>query len=175
MASRDESDEKFNWSNTWLADIFMSGKDAAKYQAEIERLHGITPETKRLAEIKAGVITASIGVGLMIVLFVIMNGIILSGQVSEAAAEILSRIWIAGVIPVFIGLALIFNGIVVSRRSIDSAKPQTDADPGPTELSNANDPAYLSPAETNQLSSGVPSSVVDDTTKHLAKERVSEK
>src|SRR6476660_7698899 len=75
MSSREPGD-KFDWSNTWVAEMFMSGRDANKRQAEIERVQGLTPEMKRLTEIKAGVITASIGVALMILLFVLMGGIV---------------------------------------------------------------------------------------------------
>jgi len=166
MSSRDESDEKFNWNNTWLAEMFMSGKEAVKHQAELERLQGITPESKRLNEIKGGVITSSVGVGLMIFLYVFMQGLIASGAVSDIAAVILSRVWIAGVIPVFVGLALIFNGIVVSRRNLELQTHQTETETRAAESSK--DEAYLSPAETNQLTSGTSFSVIDETTKHLA-------
>lgn len=168
MASRDESDEKFNWNNTWLAEMFMSEKDAVKHQAELERLQGVTPESKRLAEIKGGVISTSVGVGLMIFLYVFMQGLIASGAVSDIAAVILSRVWIAGIIPVFVGLALIFNGMVVSRKSLEQAKHQTDTDPELPESSGAE--PYHSPAETNQLTSGTPFSIIDETTKNLVKE-----
>ncbi len=168
MATRD-SEGEFDWNRTWLKEIFMSSEEAARQKAELERLQGVTPESKRLAEIKAGVITASVGAGLMIVLFVLMNGIILSGEVSEAAAEILRRIWIAGVIPVFVGLALIFNGIVVSRRGQDLSPEHTAANP--TAIGHQTTEAYLSPAETNELNSATPYSVVDETTKNLIKEK----
>src|SRR5687767_9237380 len=75
MTSRDESDEKFDWSKTWLAEMFMSSEESVKRAAELDRLQGKTAETKRLAEIKAGVITGSVGIGLMILLFVLMEGI----------------------------------------------------------------------------------------------------
>ena len=172
MATRD-SEGKFDWNRTWLKEMFMSSEEAIRHKAEMERLQGITPESKRLAEIKAGVITASVGAGLMLVLFVLMNGIILSGGVSEAAAEILSRIWIAGVIPVFVGLALIFNGIVVSRRGHDLSQDlgQDHTNPGPAEIGHQSPEAYLSPAETNELNSATPYSVVDETTRNLIKEK----
>jgi hypothetical protein len=71
-----EDGEKFSWNKTWLAEMFMSSEESLKHQAQLERLQGITPETKRLMEIKAGVITASVGLGLMILLYVLMEGII---------------------------------------------------------------------------------------------------
>jgi len=165
MATRDAED-KFDWSKTWVAEMFMSGEEAVKREAELERLRGITPEVKRRNEIKAGVITASVGIGLMILLFVLMGGIIASGRVSDAAAAILSRIWIAGVIPLFVGAALIFNGIVVSRRGGDGSPHETDA--GSKEPVEPASESYLPPAETNRLASGVPFSVTDETTQHLA-------
>ena len=163
LLSREQGD-KFDWSKTWVAEMLMSGEESVRRAAEIERLQGITPETKRRNEIKAGVITASAGVGVTITLFVLMQGIILSG-VSGAAAEILSRIWIAGVIPIFVGVALVINGMFVSKRSEPSNVHRTDAGT-PKPLS---EPAadFLPPAETNQLPAGVPFSVTDETTQHL--------
>ena len=114
-----ETGEKIDWSKTWVAEMFMSGEEAARRKAELERLQGLTPDVKRYNEIKAGVITASIGLAVAIFLFVFMNGLILSGKVSSDTAEILSRLWIAGVIPLFIGLALIFNGLFVSKKQAE--------------------------------------------------------
>ena len=167
MASRDESDDKFDWSKTWVAEMFMSSEDAVRQKAMLDQLQGKTPETRRRNEIKGGIITASAGVSLMIVLFVLMNGIILSGRVSDAAIEILSRIWIVGLIPVFVGIALIFNGIFVSRRGVKAPVHDTAAPDSSNELRSPETPAFLSPADTTDLASGIPFSVTDETTKHL--------
>ncbi len=171
MSSRDESDEKFDWSKTWVAEMFMSGEEQVKREAAMERLRGITPETKRQNEIKAGVITGSIGAALMIFLYVFMQGLIASGAVSEIAAVILSRVWLAGVIPLFIGAALVFNGMVVSKKGIKKAAHETTPRDVPNEIKAPPTPAYLSPAETNDLASPVPYSVTDETTKHLKQPR----
>jgi hypothetical protein len=167
MATR-EPGEKFDWSNTWVAEIFRSSEDALKHQAERERLQGLTPEVKRLLEIKAGVITSSVGIGLMILLFVLMGGIVASGRVSDAAAEILLRIWIVGVLPLFIGAALIFNGVFISKRGIKSTIKDDDLDTN--ELKAPSSVSYLSPADTTNLANEVPFSVIDSTTRHLQKE-----
>lgn len=154
--------ESFDWSKTWVAEMFMSSEEAARRQAELERLQGITPEVKRRNEIKAGIITASVGLGLMLVLAVIMEGIIISGRVSDVAAEILSRIWIVGVIPVLVGAALIFNGMVVSNRRETRPTPQPELPGQPDREPDA----FLPPADTNELfPAGF--SVTDATTKHL--------
>ncbi len=99
------ADDKFDWSKTWVAEMLKSGEDAARHQAELERIQGITPDVKRRNEIKAGVITASVGAALMLVLSILMQGIILGGGIPDRATEILSRIWIVGVIPLLVGAA----------------------------------------------------------------------
>ena len=166
MATR-ETDEKFDWSKTWLAEMFMSGEDAVKQQAEIERLQGLTPELKRQREIKAGVITASVGIGLMILLFVLMGGIIASGRVSDAAAEILARLWVVGVLPLMVGAALIANGMFVSKRGSGPILDESERDT--KELEPPPAPNYLSRADTNDLATHAPFSVTDRTTRHLRK------
>ena len=167
MATRENAD-KFDWSKTWVAEMLMSGEGALKHQARIERLQGLSPEEKRLREIKAGVITASVGLGLMIFLFVLMGGIVASGRVSDAAAEILTRLWIVGVLPLLIGLAVLFNGMFVSKRGVGLAAHETDT--GTKELDAPQAGNYLSPADTSDLVSSVPFSVTDRTTRHLQKE-----
>ena len=159
-----QTDEKINWNKTWVAEMFASSAEAIKRQKELERLQGITPETKRYNEIKAGVITCSVGVALMIFLAIFMQGIIIGGKVQSDTAEILSRLWVAGVIPVFVGLALIFNGYFVSRRAIEAAK-RGSKETG--ELTGATlDTPALKPANTTEF---IPTrfSVTEDTTKHL--------
>src|SRR5687768_10934829 len=113
-----ETEEKFDWSKTWVAEMFQSAEETKRRKAELERQRGITPEVKRYNEIKAGVITASVGLALAIFLFFFMQGIILSGRVEPAAAEIISRISIAVVIPLFVGMASIINGLFVSNKMV---------------------------------------------------------
>jgi hypothetical protein len=160
MATRDAGDD-FDWNNTWAAEMFMT-------QAERDRKRGVTPEMKRTREIKAGVITSAAGIGIMIILFVLMNGIIAGGRISDAAAEILARLWIVGVIPLLVGLALIFNGMVVSKRVGRELDSRDDVDR--KELEPTTGAGYLSPADTNELAPNVPFSVTDGTTRHLQKE-----
>src|SRR6185503_10038008 len=91
-----QTDDKINWNKTWVAEMFASSSEAIRRQKELERIQGITPETKRYNEIKAGVITASVGLALMIFLAIFMQGIIIGGKVQSDTAEILSRLWVAG-------------------------------------------------------------------------------
>ena len=160
-----ETDEKFDWSKTWVADMLMSQDE----QKRRKRKRGHTAEEKRYDEIKAGVITSCVGIGAMIFLFILMQGIILSGQNPPGDAEILSRIWVAGVIPFFIGLGLIFNGLVVSKKLVEISKRELQqketarifdsSGKGKEELS-------LSSADWYESSSPKPS-VTENTTREL--------
>ena len=97
-----EPEEKFNWNNTWLAEMFLSAQEQERRKEAMERARGITPEIKRYNEIKAGVITSSVGIAVSIFLYVFMQGLILNTHVTHDAAVILSNVWVAGVIPFFV-------------------------------------------------------------------------
>src|ERR1700753_424658 len=97
-----DAGEKFDWSRTWVAEMFMSHSERKRREEELERLRGITPEVKRYNEIKGGVITASVGLALMIFLAIFMEGIVAGGKVPADTAQILNRIWVAGIIPLFV-------------------------------------------------------------------------
>ena len=154
--------KKFDWGNTWVAEMFMSGQAAELRKAEMERRLGITPEVKRYNEIKAGVIVSCVGIGVSIFLYMLMQAI--AGQSpNDADAEILKRVWIAGVIPIMVGLALIINGLFVSRKMIqvmEQARKETK------ELEDAPAARGLRAAETSEF---IPAnmSVTDQTTRHL--------
>lgn len=159
-----ETDEKFDWSKTWVAEMFLSGEEAERRKAELERQRGITPEVKRYNEIKAGVITASVGLALAIFLYVFMEGIILGAAIPSDTAEILSRLWIAGVIPLFVGIALIVNGLFISKKLVEVAR--RTAQPGPSLEQPDTNPHSLRSADTTEF---IPSgfSVTEETTRHL--------
>lgn len=161
LESRD-SGKKFDWSDTWVAEMFMSGEAAERRKLEMERRLGITPTVKRYNEIKAGVITSSVGVGVAIFLFVFMQGLL--GNVSPQTGEILSRLWIAGVIPFFVGVALMINGLVVSKRLAEIQEREMT---NPNALEGELDQRALRPADAGEF---VPArlSVTEGTTRHLA-------
>jgi hypothetical protein len=158
VVTKREAGEKFNWNNTWLAEVLLSPAEREKRKQELELQRGITPEVKRLWEVKAGVITASAGIGVGIFLFIFMQGVILSGKVSPGAAEILSRLWVTGVIPLVVGLALLINGMFV--RPAAKASHKTDS----LEKEAANDSL-----QAGEPPSAIPSgfSVTEETTRHL--------
>ena len=163
MASReDPSKGDFDWSKTWVAEMFASNDEQARRKAEIARAQGLEPgELDRMKEVKGGVITASVGFGVTIFLFFFMQGLIASGRVDEASAYILSRIWLAGLIPLLIGFALIFNGMVVSKKFRSRSIHETDAGSTPDQA------AFMPPTNAPGLPDGAPFSVTDATTRHL--------
>ena len=154
--------ENFNWNDTWLASMFRSGEIAEQRKLEMERRLGITPEVKRYNEVKAGVITSSVGIAVAIFLFIFMQGI--AGKVDPDTVPILTRLWVAGAIPFFVGMALILNGLVVSKKQAEIMERELNRsknleDPNPS-------PRSLRPADTNEF---IPThfSVTDSTTRHL--------
>src|SRR6267378_3725814 len=159
-----ETAEGFDWSKTWVAEMFMSPQELKRRKEELQRQRGITPEIKRYNEIKAGIITGTVGLGLAIFLYVFMQGIILSGNVTPNSAEILSRLWIAGVLPLFVGIALIINGVWVGKKLVEIAR--LNSQDAPNSLEENVNPQSLDPADAAAF---VPPgfSVTEQTTKHL--------
>ncbi|HSE17356.1 MAG TPA: hypothetical protein VLB46_09895 [Pyrinomonadaceae bacterium] len=152
---------KFNWNNTWVAEMFLSGQANELRKREMERQLGITPEVKRYNEIKAGVIVSCVGIGVSIFLFFIMQAI--AAQSPPHDAQLLNSIWLAGVIPFMVGLALIINGAIVSRKMVEvmgrEQNKQKNLEEGPA-------PRGLRSPDTSEF---VPAnfSVTDQTTRHL--------
>ena len=158
-----EPEKKFDWGDTWVAEMFRSADVAELRKREMERRMGITPTVKRYQEIKAGVITSCVGIGVAIFLFVFMQGV--AGHVDADDAEIVRRIWIAAVIPFFVGLALIFNGLFVSKRLADLQERET---PRPSGLEGTvDDQRALNAADAGEF---IPPgfSVTEQTTRHLS-------
>jgi hypothetical protein len=93
-----------------------------------------------------------------------MRGIIIGAHIPDDVAEILSRIWIAGVFPFFVGIGLIINGLFVSKKLLGTSKRE---EPSRANLfgKDKETPALRS-ADTNEF---IPSSfsVTEGTTKHL--------
>jgi hypothetical protein len=161
-----DTDKKTDWNENWWSDMF--GEKAEDRRLEMERRHGITPEVKRYNEIKAGVITSSVGIGLATFLHIFMQGV--ATNVAPNTAEILIRLWVAGFIPFFIGLALIINGLVVSRKQAEiqerELKRVRSEEGNIPEINAAPSPRTLRPADTNEFIP-TPFSVTDQTTRHL--------
>ena len=159
-----ETEEKFDWSKTWVAEMLLSEEENKRRKAEKERQLGITPEMKRANEVKGGVITIFAGIGLMVFLFVFMQGLIKSGVLPAHVAVILSHVWIAGVIPFFVGIGLVTNGLIFSKRLSGVADKQLSAGTDPQHI-EAGHPSLRSPDTTEFITPEF--SVTEGTTKHL--------
>lgn len=159
-----ETDDKFDWTKTWVAEMFMSAEEQKRRKEAIQIARGITPEIRRINEIKAGVITSSVGVAVSLFLFVFMQGLIHNSNVTTDAANVLSHLWIAGVIPFMVGLALIANGVIVSKKLVEIANREREKT---NNLRAGTEPAALRSPETNEFIS-TPFSVTEQTTKHLS-------
>lgn len=107
----------FDWDKTWVKEMFLS-------QEERERRQGITPEVKRMNEIKGGVITSAVGIGAMIFLYFFLGAV--GANKGGSDAIILGRIWLAGLVPFLVGLALVFNGLFVSKRIVKLKQEQLE-------------------------------------------------
>ena len=75
-----------------------------EHQEEKDRKKRKTPEEKRYEEIKGGVITASIGLGLMIFLRFLFNAI--ASTLPWEEANVLRGLWWVGLIPAWVIVAM---------------------------------------------------------------------
>lgn len=146
--------EQLDWSKTWVAEMFMT-------QEERDRRRGVTPEHKRMNEIKAGVITSLVGVGVMIFLRFLLEAV--ANNEPGGEAEIIRRVWLVGIVPFFVGIGLLINGLFLSKR-LAKLQPQQPLPPIPLSL-----PA----TPTNQLGEAphANASIVEHTTAHLPERR----
>lgn len=155
-----ETNKQVSPGKPWYAEMAIYKDESKIRQEELDHRRGIAPEITRYKEIKAGVITGSVGLGFAIFLHVFMKGLILSGNISDGAGEILSRVWLAGLIPFMVGLALIINGVFVSKKLAEVVKRASNIEEKET------NPPELRSADTTEF---IPASysVTEDTTKHL--------
>ena len=158
VVAKRETGEKIDWSKTWVAEMLLSQGERERRKEELELQRGITPEVKRQKEMKAGVITASVGIAVAVFLFVLMQGIILGAEVRPGAAEILSRLWVVGVIPFCIGMGLLINGLLFKGAANVSAGSDVLEKEAQSDSLRSGDPSL-----------GIPSgfSVTEETTRQL--------
>jgi hypothetical protein len=97
------------------ADLELAALDMEREERSHKRKR--LPEEKRLEEIKAGVITTSVGFAFMVFLYFLFDAI--SRIVGPDVAPILRAIPLAGLIPFMVGLGIIFNGLFISKRIVE--------------------------------------------------------
>src|SRR5215216_265753 len=71
VVSTRATEEKFDWSKTWVAEMMLSEAERKRRQGDFEQKRGLTPEIRRYKEIKGGVITSFVGIALMFFLYFI--------------------------------------------------------------------------------------------------------
>lgn len=158
----------FDWSRKWWAGMMYSAE-------ELERMRGVSPEEqrlneerRRLKEIKGGVITSSIGIGVMIVFYFFFGAVAKVGN--PAAAEIVSKLWMMGIIPTLIGAGLLINGLFISRRLVNLKEQLAQAAMSTSHAPIAH-PGALGAKTTDQLIvDAAPAAgycVTEDSTAHL--------
>ena len=150
MLSRDE---KIDWNKTWVANMFLS-------EEERDRIRGITPEKKRNNEMREGVLTAVVGLGVMIFLYYFL--IPIANKQGGDNAEIIRSLWLVGIIPLLIGIAMVFNAMIFGTREMKLSKQRMRDLPEPVK-----NPAQIEAKTTNELVMTPDSSVTEDTTAHL--------
>jgi hypothetical protein len=170
MSSR-STEEKFDWSKTWWADMIYSPE-------ELERRRGITPELKRLNEekkrlneIKGGVITGLVGIGMMISFYFFFDAV---AKQAGDGAEIVRNLWLLGIIPTLVGAGLLINGFFISRRLVNLSGQLARAAMSESHAPTAQPTMQARPLEaktTDQLlvaaAPAASYSVTEDPTAHL--------
>jgi hypothetical protein len=147
---------KSDKSQTWWADI-------ARAHAMKEFGIGLSPEEKRINEIKSGVIITFVGVGVMILLRLFPDAL---ANKNPHDAELIHSLWVLGIIPFMAGIGIIFNSLFISRwlgklkeKQSQSAAPASQA---PAALpAKTTDHLVVDPAPPGGAS------VTEDTTAHL--------
>jgi hypothetical protein len=137
------TEEKSDWN--WATHL--------KLAHEIQEKMRGTPEERRLNEIKGGVITSFVGIGLTIFLYFFLD--VVAKHKSPGDAEILRSIWMVGIIPLLIGMGIIFNGLFVSRRLLKLKEQQAETAKSASLIISAHPVA--SPAKTTDQLSAVSS------------------
>jgi len=105
---------KSDWSKNWWAEI-------AHAHAMKELGIGVSAEEKRINEIKGGVITSFVGIGVMVFLAFFLDVV---ANKNPNDAEIIRSLWMVGIIPFLVGISIIFNGLFISRRLVKLKEQQ---------------------------------------------------
>ncbi|QQS45372.1 MAG: zinc ribbon domain-containing protein [Acidobacteriota bacterium] len=99
------------------------------WKEELKRQWKKTPEEKRLEEIKAGVITTCVGIGVSLFMYFLLTAVA-AGEPDKDAAILYVVRWI-GFIPLLIGLSILFNALVISKRLVELKKKRTESNEMP--------------------------------------------
>lgn len=117
------------------------------------------PEEKQFNAIRGGVITTCVGFGVSLFLYFLMRGVASSPNVDPGAIPIIQMVWLVGLIPFFIGLGLLINGLFFYKPP-KRALPQVSSPPARV-ASPETQRALSEPGVT------IPPSVTEQTTHRL--------
>jgi hypothetical protein len=148
---------KSDGSKTWWEDI-------AHAHAMRELGIGVSPEEKRIKEIKGGVITSFVGIGVMIFLHFFFREVTRGNY--DHFAEMLRSLWLVGIFPILIGISLIFNGLFISRRLV-KLKVQQSQPAAPSSQAAAALPAKTTDQLVMDATPSSAYSVTEDPTEHF--------
>jgi hypothetical protein len=85
-------------------------------------------EVKRMKEIRGGVVTSLVGVGISIFLYFLMGAVSSLPDIQPEEALVIRSVWLGGLIPLCVGLGLLISGIFLHRapkRSPSQGQPQS--------------------------------------------------
>ena len=109
-----------------------------------------SPEEKRYDEIKGGVITTAAGISGTIFLYFLMTAVAAN---EPREADIVGKIWLAGLIPTFIGLAILFNALFISPKIVALKRREALGESDWMPVSNTN--SITNSIDTNSLEAPV--------------------
>jgi hypothetical protein len=144
-----------SWNDVWIQDELEKRDNKRKK----------SPEQKRLEEIKAGVITTSVGVGATIFLYFLMNAIAAN---EPREAEILRSVWLAGLVPLMVGLSILFNALVISPKIVALKRRETMSETDQT-------PSWTPAADTNSFAKTPVSALPEASFEHSVTEHTTAK
>lgn len=121
---------------------------AEDWLAERDAHRKRTPEEKRLNGIKAGVITSSVGLGVMIFLYFLFDAI--AELIGGPEREIIRAIPFVGIIPFLIGLGIIINGLLIDKRIVELKRRQEPPNQPPAFFPVANTTPVAQLVESTQ-------------------------
>jgi hypothetical protein len=151
-------------SGNWIPEVMLA-------RAEIKRQEGITPEVQRLNEVRDGLITTFVGLGVMIFLYFFL-GVIASSVIHDpGVARLIDHIWLVGLIPFLIGVAITFNGLVISKRIVELKRQALQEEEGGWNPAASMQAEVKGAIDAPTTSSFDNFSVTESTTTHLG-ERV---
>lgn len=149
-----------DWNDVWKEEALEEQRQKRKK----------SPEEKRIEEIKSGVLTSSVGLALTIFFSFLFEAV--ANNVGGSQAEILRSLWAIGLVPLFIGLGIVFNGVYLSKRLVELKQGQESPpqplvppqpQPQPQFLVGAVDTAKVAQLPAANLQA----SVTEHTTAHL--------